>query len=165
MATQLYDAQNIKTEKDIAQPIRIRWFMIDEMQFSSNDVYDINNCSNVNTDSSNVSIDSSNVSTDSSKCIQNIVLLKREPKARAVASSFVVNISYNAYHVSLINQLFIDVDDRTIWKVFKDQIGYEDLISMDLNDETAMYAIDKYPSENLVSLKELKDSLISWYCV
>lgn len=165
MATQLYDAQNIKTEKDIAQPIRIRWFMIDEMQFSSNDVYDINNCSNVNTDSSNVSTDSSNVSTDSSKCIQNIVLLKREPKARAVASSFVVNISYNAYHVSLINQLFIDVDDRTIWKVFKDQIGYEDLISMDLNDETAMYAIDKYPSENLVSLKELKDSLISWYCV
>lgn len=165
MATQLYDAQNIKTEKDIAQPIRIRWFMIDEMQFSSDDVYDINNYSNVNTDSSNVSTDSSNVSTDSSKCIQNIVLLKREPKARAVASSFVVNISYNAYHVSLINQLFIDVDDRTIWKVFKDQIGYEDLISMDLNDETAMYAIDKYPSENLVSLKELKDSLISWYCV
>lgn len=90
---------------------------------------------------------------------QRVILLKRMFKEQILQP--------NRYEICIEDpsQLFIDIDDHTLWKVFYGPMTYDKLVKMDMNDDLSMYEVDAFPSAKLVSLRTLQQSLIAWYCI
>ena len=97
---------------------------------------------------------SDSADTHASELPQQVILLKRMFKEQI--------LQYSKYDICTEDpsQLFVDIDDHTLWKVFYGPMTYDKLVQIDMNDDLSMYEVDAFPSEKLVSLRLLQQSLL-----
>ena len=104
------------------------------------------------------------------------VLLKRLLKPMYVQVAHALNNLHEDYYsIHRIDEcpsdsrIYVDMEDKTMWMEVEPPMLIDDfykfLVSNDLaNGKYSGYDIDDKPSINMVSLSELKRTLVGWYC-